>query len=340
VPSVEIALTARARGLGRHLLARDTLEALAEAHDLAAFARGLSKLGTPIEPIGEPVDMPAVERAIVRTADRHLRILRRWQERTPGALDVFDADQDRRSLRALLRGAAEGAPAEARLDGLLPTPLLPVLALAELARQATPADVVAQLRLLAHPAAPRLQPLVRHAQPDLLAIDRVLLQEFADRATRAAAGGDETLRTLVGALIDGGNMQNALLIAGGPRGVDAAESFIAGGRWLSRSAFVSAASAGSQSEALTALTTALARSPLAASLPPVARDVAHLDRTLLAHMLRWLARGALLAPLGSAPLLRVLFRIEAQGRDLRALAWGAVLGTPPPLRTQQLVTPP
>ena len=339
MPTREIALVARARGVRGHLLARDTLETLAEADDLGAFIRGLSGLGAAVDPIGEPPNVFAVERAVRRTANRHLRTLRRWQERTRGVLDVFAADQDRRSLRALLRGAAQGAPAVARLEGLLPTPLLPQLALTALAHQASPADVVRQLLLLAHPDAPRLLPLVQTSQPDLLALEVALLFGFAERAVRVADGADETLREFVSTLIDIGNAQNALLMSGGPLDIDPADTFVHGGRWLPANAFVSAATAGAQPQGLTTLATALALSPLASLLPVVPSDVAHLDRAFLAAALERLTRAARLDPLGTAPLLRVLLLIEAQSRDLRALAWGAALGTPASLRRQQLVTP-
>jgi hypothetical protein len=108
---------------------------------------------------------------------------------------------------------------------------------------------------------------------------------------------------------------------------------------LSASAFVNAANAGSQQSALDTIARAFARSPLALSLPMVASDFAYADRTFLIAVIRRLTRIAILEPLGSAPVLRVLLLIDAQCRDLRALAWGAVLGTPSLLRKQQLVTP-
>jgi vacuolar-type H+-ATPase subunit C/Vma6 len=335
----EIALITRARGLGRHLLARATLEALAEADDLPAFARGLSRLGAAIDPIGEAPDVFEIDRAVGRTAARYFRTLHRWQERTPGVLDVFAADHDRRSLRALLRGAAQGAPSAARSRGLIPTPLLPQRALTELARQASPAAVVGQLVLLGHPHATRLLPLVQETQPDLFALDVALLQGFAASASAAAKTGDRTLREFVRDHIDVGNAQNALLFAGGPRDVEAAHSFVEGGRWLSRTGFESAAAAVSQQAALMTLRTALAKSPLASALPVVAGDVAHLDRAFLSASLEGLAHATRVEPVSTAPLLRVLLRIESQSHDLRTLAWGAALGTPPALRKQQLVTP-
>jgi vacuolar-type H+-ATPase subunit C/Vma6 len=335
----EIALVARAKGLATHLLARETLETLAEAEDLGALARGVSRLATSIDPVGNTPDVFTIERAVGQTANRHLRTLYRWQQRTPGVLDVFTAYQDRRSLRALLRGAAQGAPSDARLAGLLPTPSLPRLALIGLARQGSPADVVGQLALIAHEDAPRLQGLVGKSQVDLLDVEVTLLRGFAERATRAAAATDQTVRNLVGALIDIGNVQNAMFIASAPRDLNPAAIIVSGGRWFSTRAFVSAASAGSPQRALTMISTELARSPLASVLPVTADDVGHLDRAFLGAALEWLTRAARVNPLSAAPLLLVLFLIEAQTRDLRALAWGAALGTRPSLRKQQLVTP-
>jgi vacuolar-type H+-ATPase subunit C/Vma6 len=340
MPTSEIALGARAKALARHLIGRETLDTLAETEDLSAFARRLSHLGQAINPIGEPADVFAVERAVGRTTGRFLRTLYRWQEHTPGVLDVVAARQDYRSLRALLRGAAQGAPADARLGGLLPTPSLPLLALADLARRASPAEVVHQLVLLAHPDAPRLLPLVRKAHPDLLAIDLALLQRFAERADRATGSGDEHLRDFVSTLIDVGNAQTAILIAREGRDAAPMDFFVQGGRWLTASVFASAARAGSPPRASKTMATAVAGSPLASLLPPGADDVASLDRAFLTSALERFTHAARIDPLSSAPLLRVLLRIEAQQRDLRNLAWGAVLGTPASLRKQQLVTPP
>ncbi len=335
----EIALIARARGVSTRLLSRETLETLAETDDLPGFARGLSRLGGAIDPVGEPADIFVIERAIGRTANRHLRTLYRFQERRRGVLDVFAALQDRRSLRAILRGAAQGASPETRLDGVLPTPLLPQRALLELAHQASPAAAVSQLTLLGHPDAQRLLPIVQQSQPDLLAVDIVLLRGFAERATRIASGTDGPMRDFVSALIDVGNAQNALLVSSAPRDIDPKAIFVHGGRWLTVGAFVSAANAGSQQSALDAIAAAFARSPLASSLPVVASDFASVDRAFLTAALRMLAHTTLLNPLSTAPVLRVLLLVDAQCRDLRALAWGAVLATPASLRKQQLVTP-
>jgi vacuolar-type H+-ATPase subunit C/Vma6 len=205
---------------------------------------------------------------------------------------------------------------------------------------AGPASVVAHLTLLAHPDAQRLRALIPSSQldVDLLGVDFALLTGFAERASRAAAT-DQTLRDYVGELIDLGNAQNALLTSAAPREADPANLFVAGGRWLSPEAYSAVAVARSPQQALTTLRAALASSPLRPSLPSVAQDVARLDRWHLASALSRLTLLARKEPLSTAPVLLVLLRIEAQSRDLRTLAWGASLGTPVVLRTQELVTP-
>lgn len=335
----EIGLVARARGLATRLLSREALERLAEADDFGAFARGLSRAGAIVEPLGEPSDVLDVERAVQGMAGRYFRTLQRWQQQMPGVLDVCAARQDHRSLRALLRGAAEGARATARLFGLQPTPSLPSPALAQLAHQATPADLVRQLVLLGHPDGPHLVPAVQKTQVDLLAADAALLRGLADRAMRAAAAADETAREFVRATIDAGNAVNALLCAGGPHDITPADLFVPGGQWLSTARFAAVAAAPSRERALTLLAAALQPSPLAPLLPAVPGDLVDLERVFFVAALNQLTRRARREPLSTAPLLRVLLLIEGQSHDLRALAWGAVLGTPTSLRKQQLVTP-
>jgi hypothetical protein len=136
-----------------------------------------------------------------------------------------------------------------------------------------------------------------------------------------------------------GNVQQALLVAGGPREIDPAEVFVEGGQWVPRDRFIAAASAGSSQAALAVLTTALHGSPLVSSLPVVAGDIAQMDRVFLTDVLARLKQHARLEPLGTAPILLLLLRLAAQSRDLRTLAWGAALGTPPLVRKAHLVTP-
>lgn len=337
--TAELALVARSQGVATHLLSREALESLAEAADVASFSRALARIGADLEPMGEAPGLAEIERAVGRTAGRHLRTLLRWQPPRPGALDVFIADQERRSLRALLRGALQGAPAAARRAGLLPTPALPEAALAELARQASPAAVVTHLILLGYPGAARLLPLTAKARPDLFPIEVALLRGLAVRAGTAAQRGDVFLRDFVRERIDVGNIQNALLLAEGPQDVNPAEAFVGGGQWLGRAGFVEAASSASRRAGVARLSTAVAHTPLAGMLPVVADDLTFPERAFVTNMMARLTREARQQPLSTAPLLRVLMRIDGQSRDLRTLAWGAALGAPPAMRRQELVTP-
>jgi hypothetical protein len=211
--------------------------------------------------------------------------------------------------------------------------------LSRLAAASSPAEVVGELVLVNHPDARRLRPLVQASQIDLFAADVALLEGFAERATRAAVRADRQARDFVHLLIDAGNVQNALLLASGSGDVIPADIFTRGGRWLSGQAFVAAASTNRPERALTLLAAALVGSPLASALPVVAGDAAAFDRLSLVVLLRHFTRAARLEPLSTAPLLRVLLLIDAEGRDLRALAWGTELRTPPAVRTHQLVTP-
>jgi vacuolar-type H+-ATPase subunit C/Vma6 len=254
-------------------------------------------------------------------------------------LDVFAAHQDRRSLRALLRGAAAGVPQERRLAGLLPTVSLPEDMLSELARRATPRDVVRHLVQSGHGHVQRLLLAVSRSQTDLLAVEVELLRRFSESVRETAARGDQALRDFVRAVVDVANVQNALLLGADAGDLDPAGVYVPGGRWLTFEAFTATVRGGSADGALAALTAAVARSPFASWLPAAARDLGHLDRTFLSGMLARLARACRLDPLSSAAVLRALLLIEAQSRDLRALAWGAALRLPPTLRRQQLVTP-
>jgi hypothetical protein len=56
------------------------------------------------------------------------------------------------------------------------------------------------------------------------------------------------------------------------------------------------------------------------------------------HFLDVQRRAARLDPLGSAPFVLFLLRLQAQSTDLRRLAWGAALGAPADLLRSELVT--
>lgn len=331
-------LAARARGLGTRLLRRADLEELAKAPDVPAIARALAGSGRVNEPIDEGGGAPAIELALRHDAARRLHALALWAGAGP-ALDAFYAEQDRRALRALLRGAMQGVSSEARLAGLLPTPRLPERALVELARQATPAQVAALLVVLRHPDAEALTRLTALVHPARFELELTLLRGYAARSVRAAAGGDHNLRAHVEGRLDACNAALALELAAGARDVEPASCFVEGGRDLARAAFVRAATASSRTEASARLLLAARRTALAAVLREARGDAARLERASLVHALAAQRRAARLDPLGSGLLLGYLLREEAQASDLRRLLWGAALSVPASIVVPELVTP-
>jgi hypothetical protein len=68
-------------------------------------------------------------------------------------------------------------------------------------------------------------------------------------------------------------------------------------------------------------------------------DAVRLESASLRLALVEQRRLARLDPLGSAPLLSFLLRLQAQSADLQRLAWGASLGAPSELVRAGLVTP-
>jgi vacuolar-type H+-ATPase subunit C/Vma6 len=331
-------LAVRARGLSSKLFPRAELEEMAGAGSPEALARELERRGRLFEPVSSPPTVAAIESAVRHSAAHLLRILSVWTG-PHGALEVFYAEEDRRSLRALFRGALQAAPSEARLAGLLPTPWLPERALTTLARQPTPARLAAQLVLLHHPEAARLSTLAAKAQPVLLDLERALVQGLAERTLAAARAGDRNLCAVVRARIDVCNMQMALAFTAGPHDVEPATLFTAGGEALPRRAFLDACSATSAAAASDRLVHLLAGTALEAPARVAGADPVRLEAAALDHALTWQRRVARIDPLGSAPLVSFLLRLQAQSADLRRLAWGASLGAPPALLRAGLVTP-
>ena len=325
------AADARARGLGLRLFRRAELDQLAGAPDLPALTRSLGRSPQLAPPIEEPATVARIELSVRQTAARHLGLLAKWGGAMP-ALAVFHARQDRRSVRAMVRGAIQGAPFEVRLAGLLPTPALPERALVELARQPSPSKVAAHLMVLGHPYAARLAPVCAAAHPALFDVELALVRAFAETIVAAARRGDANLVAFAREQIDLCNLQLVRLFVAGPRDIDASKCFVEGGRWLTRRDFVLACAEDGVAAAAH-LTRALAGSPLA-SLDP-----SRLEHAALVSALARQRVVARLDPLGSAPLLGFLLRLEAQSLDLLRIAWGAALGAPPELVRPELVTP-
>lgn len=329
-------LNARARGLSTRLLRRARLEALAASPDLGALATELRSAGllVPESPAPSP---QTLDLAVRRMAAARLRTLARWSGPRTAVLSVVFEDEDRRSLRAILRGAVEGAPAEARLSGLIPTPSLPERALKELARQPTTAAAATLLLAWRHPYGPVIASEARTADPNLFRLEMALNRAFAARAL-AGARRSATLLAYVRDVIDLENGRTALVLASQGTDVVPKDVFLAGGRRVSIEAFELAVASGDPARAGERLSEAFAGTPPAEPFRRQSQDPVALERALLRAQIVNLWRTSRLYPLGPAPLLGFLLRLRAEVLDLRQIIWGVALGAPRAVVTETLVT--
>lgn len=328
-------LDARARGLATHLLRHSELEALAQAPDRAALAEALRRHGFPVEE-GE-TQAAALELALRRVAAARLRVLARWSGVRVEALTVLFEDEDRRSLRALFRGAVQGAPAGDRLAGLVPTPTLPERALRELAAQTKPAAIAALLTAWRNPYGSALLPFATAEQPDLFRLELLLNRTFAARALRATRGAG-LLAAYVRETIDLENAYTALVLATEGKDITPKDAFLPGGERVSIAAFEVAAAAGDASEAVRRLAASFAGTAVGRALAACADDPAQLEEAVLRARVRALVHATRTAPLGPAPLLAYTLRLRAEMIDLRRIIWGVALAVPRAALTRDLVT--
>jgi len=332
-------LNARARGLGTHLLSRLQLEGLAREPDLPSLGDALRRFGIATgesEATATPEDL---ELGIRRWAAASLRTLARWAGPRASALPTVFEDEDRRSLRAILRGAVHGAPAARRLAGLVPTPALPERALQELARATTASAVATLLAAWRHPYAAALAPAIGTTQPDLFALELSLARAFADRVVRAARrAGDAGLLWFARETIDLENALSAVVLTVEGKDVVPKDVFLSGGARVSIGAFEEAIALGEPGAAGARLAAALGDVPIATVLRQAARDPASLEDDLLRARLDGLARRVRQAPLGALPVLWFGLRLRAQVVDLRRIVWAMTLGAPRGTMVEGLVT--
>lgn len=333
-------VNARARGLGTRLFTRGQLEALARATNAAALTAGFRRLGFPVAGEREVASPPELELAVRRWSGAALRTLARWAGPRVAALAVIYEEEDRKSLRAILRGAMLGAAAETRLSGVVPTPALPEGALEELARQPTPAAVAALLSAWRNPYGPALAAAVGASEPDPFAIDVALDRAFAARALAASRSAGGELLAYVRETVDLTNALTALVLAVAGRDVVPKDLFLPGGERISITVFEEAAALGEPGAAGVRLARGLAPSALGEPFRHVTRDLAGLEEELLRVRIRDLARRTRRSPLGPGPTLWFALRLRAQVVDLQRIIWGAALSTPPATLAAALVTAP
>lgn len=320
-------LATRARGLAARLLDQTAIDSLASAEGLEVLAGRLRSSGYALpEGILTADDL---ELAVRRRAAAYLRVLARWGGPRNELLAVIFEDEDRRSLRAIVRGAIQGAPAELRLAGLIPTPGLPERVLRELANQPSPGALVALLIAWQNPYGPPLLRAARATQPDLLAIERNLDAAFAARALRGAwATGSRVVLDYVREGIDLENALAALVLAGGESEMPAKEAFIEGGRYLPLTAFLEVIAAGEGAAAARRLAVAFRSTPLVAAAFTRATEATDVEERLLRSRLAALRAAARRDPAGPASVLELALRLRAEAFSLQRVIWGLALAAP------------
>ena len=327
---------ARARGLATHLLRPAEWQGLAAAADLPAFLVRLEGAREPLRLRALPPEAAAVELAVRRRAAERLALLARWCGDRSALLEAIFGDEDRRSLRALVRGAAAGAAPEARLAATLPTPALPVRALETLAAQPNVPAMAALLTAWGHPLASALQGAPKRGPLDLLALEAALTRAFAARALAAARRGDAVLRAYLAGLLDMENALAALALTAAPSELEP-KAVLVGGGSVPLSALEKVARARPSVPALRAAEEAFRGTLFAAAFSDLepSRLAERLASLLHAHVHR-LARTD---PLGSAPVLDYVLRLRAEVQRFQRVAWGLALGAPVHERLSEVAPP-
>jgi vacuolar-type H+-ATPase subunit C/Vma6 len=116
---------------------------------LVVRARGLQARLADEVARAQPASPEAAERLAREHTASELATLARWAE--PGELDALELDEDRRSLRAIVRGLAAGVPAERRRLATVATSRLPERTLASLAAAASIHELFGLLAAIDHP---------------------------------------------------------------------------------------------------------------------------------------------------------------------------------------------
>lgn len=316
-------LNARARGLATHLLPRPRLDAATRTTDLPAFRQALD--GTPYTPAlaGAGRDAAVFDRALRATASARLALLARWAGPRIEALAVVYLAVDRRSLKALLRGAAAGLAPATRLEAALATPALPAPLLRDLAGAESPEEVVRALDGRGHPLVAGLDSDALGVPTDLLGLETAIDRRWAERAA-AGARGDAVLRELVGYALDLENMFTLMALQR-PGELDPATLFLPGGRTLRRESFLELAALDDPDALRRSLAETFAGTHIGQLLkaPPAPTAVERLSLGLALRLVRDRSR---LDPLSSGPTLLCLLACIAELRELRERLWAIAMG--------------
>ncbi|MGB8332088.1 MAG: V-type ATPase subunit [Polyangiales bacterium] len=329
-------INARARGLRTHLLAPSDLARLARANGLTALQRELSALG--LVRSDAPATPAILEHGIRRHAADQMAVLKRWCSDARGkTLAVIFEDEERRSIQAILRGAAQGTASEVRITGLVPTGALSERALQTLASQPTPADVVRMLVLWNHPFGAPLIGAVSKPNPSLFEIEVELARTFARRASARAHEGGKQLVEYVEQVIDVLNAWSALLhfVERDPSIVDL--TFIEGGRWLTREVFGALMSLETLRDVENRLAWELRKSALASAFRGESADMTELEGAVLRAQIQWQNRSVRIDPTGASPVIGFAIELRAEVLNLQSIIWGVALQAPSALIQAEMV---
>jgi len=326
-------VNARARGLGTGLPSAADLTVLARERSVPGLARNLAARGVGVG--ARPAATAAeLDTEVRRWAAGHLALLRRrmGHRRSLAARVILD-DADRRAVRALLRGAAEGAPAAVRLTGVIPSPRLPLPRLEELARCDSIEDLGDRLERLGHPAAAPLHAAPGGMVPDLFRLEAALDRAYARRALEGPGRGGDLL-AFVREEIDLRNAWSILTLSGTAGAGDTDGLHLEGGERISPARFRDLCGTDPE-RARRALTGTFAGGPLSGLFRETASTATLERRALELRVIAWTRRGRAL-PLGPAPLLAFALRLAASTYDLCSLVWGCALDAPPDRRLPAL----
>ncbi len=319
-------LATRARGLGTHLLDRSAIASLTAVESVEALGDALRGYGYPLPEGGVTAD--DLELAVRRQAGSRLSVLARWAGNRSALLAVIFEDEDRRSIRAIVRGALQGATADLRLAGLIPTPGLPERALRELATQPSPGTIAVLLTAWGNAYGAALLREAKATQPDLLAIESCLNFTFARRALDGArATGSGLVLDYVRDTIDLENATVALMLAGGEADLPGKTAFVEGGRRLPLATFLDAIAAGDTAAAGRCLGKAFRPMPLAAAFER-AGNASSIEEQLLRGRIAMIREAERRDPAGPASVLGFALRVRMEVFDVRRMIWGIELGAP------------
>lgn len=321
-------VNARVAGLSTRLLQPGALAGLRAARSLAELAPALAATRYVSPAAGAPTTVPGLEADIRRTVGDRLALLDRWLGPRREAVRVLYEDEDRRSVRALLRGAAQGAPSEQRLSGLVPTSTLPEAELRRLASASTPLAVVEGLERRGHAFASAFGETGVGATVDLYRLELALDRAFARRARETARR--PALRTYVERVIDLGNAWAALL-AEPPGPVEGAspDPFVQGGVRIDAAEFARIAGTPEPRERRRLVAERFAGTALEAVFEPDAGPLSEAERASLAALTAEQVRAKRRDPTGPAPVLLYALRLRADVIELRRLLWALALGRAP-----------